>query len=142
MGGVKQEDAKKTRLAAAAELLATHLREVGQMTWRRPALRRPDARKVVVDFLRGKEGVKETDLVPNGWRFFHKHFADRMTVTPTVAGGRRVVFSAPWRRQKFQKTKAKRARRSTSCETRPENAWAAAAAAADGATELGSRSPG
>ena len=36
MGGVKLEDTKKARLAAAVELLVAHLREVGQMTLRHP----------------------------------------------------------------------------------------------------------
>ena len=87
MGGVKMEDAKKTRLAEAVELLVAHLQEIGQMTWRHPVHGRHNARTVVSQFLRGKPGVKISDLVPQGWRFFQKHYADRMTVTPGRAAG-------------------------------------------------------
>ena len=89
------EDSKKARLAEAVELLVTHLQEVGQMTWRHPVHGRHNARTVVSQFLRGKPGVELSDLVPQGWRFFQKHYADRMTVTPGRAAGRSVVFFRP-----------------------------------------------
>ena len=95
LGGVKLEDAKKTRLAEAVNLLVTHLREVQQMTWRHPMPPRRNPRTVVSDFLRGKPGVQLTDLTPQGWRFFQKHYADRMTVTPGRADGRPVIFFRP-----------------------------------------------
>ena len=72
LGGVKQEDAKRQRLAEAVNALAEHLKTVGTMYWMPPFRTQRDPKKIVTQFLRKlqddatRQGILSANGLPDG----------------------------------------------------------------------------